>query len=208
MAVESPYATAAEYRARTSQSGTGDDATILLQTTAVSRYLDARLRRFYTQDAAVVTRIYDGNGEQRLWLPDDIAMTTGLVVTADQDGDYDFSDETALTLNTDYWVGPWNAGYGSEPRPYTFLEVSPNSANLSAWPEQLRSVQVVAKFGWPAVPAAIKEITVAITRQLRDLEKSGVTQAIQNIDTVIQQSPELAGLMARIERMYARPPRF
>jgi len=207
-AVTDPYVIAEEYRARTGGTGTGEDTTILLQTTAVSRYLDNRMRRFFTKDASAVTRVYDGNGKQKLWLPDDIATTSGLEVKADLDGDYDFADEAALVLNTDFWVGPYNASLGSEPKPYEFLVVHPNSTNLSVWPEQVRSVQVKAVNGWPAVPEMIKEITVAITRQLRDLEKSGVTQVLQDIEAVVQRSPELAGLMARVERIYARTPMF
>src|SRR3990167_5079751 len=111
MAVTDAYATAAEYRERTTKSDASDDDTILAQLKAVSRWLDRRLRRFFTQDAAVVARIYNGNGEQILWLPDDIATATGLIVKVDLNGDYDFSDSgETLSINTDFWLGPYNAG--------------------------------------------------------------------------------------------------
>ncbi|OGT26066.1 MAG: hypothetical protein A2Z17_06870 [Gammaproteobacteria bacterium RBG_16_66_13] len=207
-AVTDPYAVALDYRARVGKTGTGSDTDILAQLTAVSRYLDLRLRRFFTQDAAVVTRLYDGNGEARLWLPDDIATSTGLVVTVDLDGDYSFADETALTIDTDFWLGPENADKGSEPRPWEYLDVHPSSGQLSIWPDQQRAIQVTAKFGWPAVPAAIKEATISITRQLRDMEESGMTYALQEIDTVVNQSREMSALLWRLQQVYAKPSKF
>src|SRR3990172_7553843 len=125
-AVTDAYATPAEYRARTDKSDLGEDTEIDGQLSAVSRFLDKRMRRFFNQDAAVVTRTYDGNGRAKLWLPDDIATATGLVVMADLDGDYDFSDETALVLNTDFWLGDYDADKGSEPRPFEWLGIHPN----------------------------------------------------------------------------------
>ena len=86
VAVNDVYVSVAEYKDRVGKSATGDDEEILAQLTAVSRYLDKRLRRFFTKDVAVVTRIFDGNGELRLWLPD-IATSTDLVVKVDLDGD-------------------------------------------------------------------------------------------------------------------------
>lgn len=206
-AVTDAYATAAEYRARVGKTGTGDDTLLDLQLGAVSRFLDKRLRRFFTKDAAAVTRVFDGNGEVRLWLPD-IASSTGLVVKVDLDGDYLFTDETALTLDTDFWLGPPDADKGSEPRPWEYIEVSPNSTLLSCWPDQGRSVQIAAIWGWPAVPNAIKELTVNITRQLRDLETAGGALVLQDIETAAQISPQTSYLLVAIERMYGLPQPF
>jgi hypothetical protein len=84
--------------------------------------------------------------------------------------------------------------------------VQPNNGVLSVWPNQRRAVQVTAKFGWPAVPGAIKDLTIAITRQLRDLEEGGATMALQAIDSAITMSPNLTRLMMDIERIYGKPP--
>src|SRR3972149_2249474 len=105
MAVVDSYATLAEYKVRVNLTTTGDDAAITAQLGAVSRLIDRECRRFFTQDAAVVTRIFDGNGASRLWLPADIATATGLVVKVDLNGDYDFLDANeSLTLDTDFWL--------------------------------------------------------------------------------------------------------
>jgi hypothetical protein len=205
-AIGDPYATAAEFRDRVGKSDTTVDATILVQLTAVSRYLDRRLHRFFTQDAAVVTRTFDGNGDTVLWLPVDIASTTSMVVKVDLNEDYDFGEANeTLTLNTHFWVGPQDAEKGPEPRPFDCLEIIPNNGVFDVWPEQARAVQVAAKFGWPAVPNAIKEVTISVTRQLRDILESGVTMTMENIDAAIQSSPSTMALILDIERMYSRP---
>jgi len=206
VAVTDPYATAAEYRDRVDKTDTGDDATILAQLTTVSRFLDLRLRRFFTQDAAAAVRTFDGNGEALLWLPADIATTTGLVVKVDLNEDYDFTDSgETLTINTHFWVGPADADKGPEPRPYECLEVVPNNGLFDVWPDQKRVVQVTAKFGWPAVPGGIKERTIDLTRQMRDVLEAGATMTLQSIDTALPLSPQLRLLLWDIERQYARP---
>lgn len=201
-AVTDPYATAAEYRARTGMSGTGEDVAILAVLTAVSRLFDRNCGRFFTIDAAVVGRIYDGNGRTRLYI-DDVATVTGLIVKVDMDADYDYggADET-LTKDTHFWIGPANAPYGPEAGPYRYLDIVPGNGRLTVWPEQARAVQVTAKFGWATVPPAIKEATIMVAREMRDLEKSGFTLSLQNIDTAVNLSPKAFSIVQDIKREY------
>jgi hypothetical protein len=206
-AVTDPYATEVEYKARVDKTGTGDDALLLVQLTSVSRWLDKELRRFFTKDAAAITRVFDGNGELRLWLPD-IATSTGLVVKADLDGDYVFTDETALTLDTDFWLGPPNADKGPEPRPWEYIEVSPNSTQLSCWPLQQRSIQIAACWGWPAVPGIVKELTCYITRDWRDRQQAGASQTLEIGGMGVRISSETFLMLQDVKRMYGLPQPF
>lgn len=211
MALGDAYASAAEARARWNKADVGDDTTIDAQLKAVSHYIDQRCRRRdgFNQSASVEARIFNGNGRQRLWLDDDIATTTGLIVKADLNGDYDYADSNeTLNINTHFWPGPWNAAVGSDPKPYEWLELVPSNSVVTVWPNQLRAVEVTAKFGWPEVPEAIKELTIALTRYLRDIHESGVTFTIQAIDNVVSESREMSFYLRNIERMYARPPNF
>jgi hypothetical protein len=203
-AISDAYASCEEYRARVDQSdATGDDV-LLSQLSAVTQYLKGRLGRFFTRDAAVVVRTFDGNGLIRLYVPD-IATATGLIVKVDLDGDFDFdnADET-LTLNTHFWVGPANADKGPEVWPFQYLEIIPGNGRLGVWPEQARAVQVTASFGWPAVPGAIKEATISVTRQLRDIQGSGFTLTLQSIETAVNVSPQMSALLFDMERQYAK----
>src|SRR3990172_2726710 len=125
MAVTDAYATAAEYRSRTGQSDATDTTLLDALLKAVSRLIDRECERFFGIDAAVVVRLYEGNGLTRLYI-DDVATVTGLIVKADLDDDFDFdgADET-LTKDTHYWIGPVNAALGSEVATYRFLDIVP-----------------------------------------------------------------------------------
>ena len=204
MAVTDAYATAAEYRSRTGQSDATDTTLLDALLKAVSRLIDRECERFFGIDAAVVARLYDGNGLTRLYI-DDVATVTGLIVKADLDDDHDFDGATeTLTQDTHYWIGPANAALGSEVSTYRFLDIVPANSVLSAWPEGPRKVQVTASFGWATVPLAIKEATVLVTRELRDLERAGFTLTLENIDQGINLSPAAFSLIQRIKAEYGR----
>jgi len=203
-AVTDPYATKTEYKVAVGKTGTDEDTDIDRCLADVSRYIERECDRFFGQDAAVVTRLYDGNGQDILYV-DDIATLTGLIVKVDLNADYAFTgtDET-LTVDTHFWLGPANALLGPEARPYRYLQVRPDNSVFSAWPKQARSVQVTAKFGWPAVPGPIREATILITREWRDLAKAGPTGMMQNVEDVIRLSPAAFATVQRIKREYGR----
>lgn len=206
MAVTDAYALAADYRARIDKADIADDTVIDAQLTAVSRIIDQRCRRFFTQDAVPVARLFDGNGKARVYVAD-IATTTGLVVKVDQNADYDYADSNeTLAISTDFWVGPDNALLGAEPRPFQFVDIIPTSTKLSVFPVQRRAIEVTATWGWPAVPGAIKEATIAITREIRDMQESGFSLTLQTIDQAIQQSPTSAVILMDIVRRYGFAP--
>lgn len=225
-AVTDAYATAAEYKARVGQSGSGSDTEIAAILAAVSRLLDQRTERFFTVDASDVVRLYDGskavprtaNAEDlglfsrsvasssdgtRLYIDDLSASPTSVKV--DLNADYDYSDDNeTLTEGTHFWCGPANADKGPEPKPYRFLDIVPGNGRLARWPDQLRSVQVTGKFGWPAVPGAIREATIMVTRELFDLEKGGFTLTVQNVDQAVNLAPKAFSIVRDIEERYGR----
>lgn len=203
MPVIDAYATLAEYKTRITKTKTSDDASITAALPAVSRYVDKECGRFFTQDAAAVARVYDGNGLTRLYI-DDLATVTDLAVKVDINGDWDYADpDETLTIDTHFWPGPANAALGAEPSPYLWLDLVPNNARLSRWARytlwpgqtdygvsgasQIRAVQVTGKWGWPAVPGAIKELTIALTHYLLGLERVGLFTA-----TIIESTLETA----------------
>lgn len=204
MPIDDAYAQVEVYRSRVGKTDDDDDAEIANHLKAVSRLIDRRLERFFTQDAAPVIRLYDGNGEQRLYVTD-IATETGLQVRADLDVDGDFTggDET-LTVGTHFKLGPPNAALGPEPQPYRYLQIVPDNGVIARWPQGLETVEVTAAFGWPSVPGAIEDATVMILRQLRDLEQSGFTLTLANMEAGVQMSPGAAFILNDIERQYSR----
>jgi hypothetical protein len=209
LAVTDAFATASEYRSAVDQDDQTEDSELLLFLTATSRYIERwmpRMRsgtpRHFTSDAAVTTRLFDGNGKTRLWV-DDISTTTGLIVKADLNGDYDVLDSgETLTIDADFWVGPANATAGGEVKPYTYLDICPNSTVLTAWPKWQRSVSVTARFGWPAVPEAVKRATIGLTKALRDISKAPYSLAYENIENAVRMSPVANNLLDEIIYSY------
>jgi hypothetical protein len=204
MGVTDAYATVDEYKARVGKTTSGDDTVLAAQLLTVSRQIDKECERFFGQDAAAVDRLYDGNGLTRLYV-DDIASLTELAVKVDLDGDWDFGDtDEVLTKDTHFWLGPVNADKGSEPGPWRCLDIIPGNGRLSLWPERPRSVQVTALFGWPAVPGAVKELTVYMTRDWRARLESGPTLMLEDSGAQVRLSPETFLLLRDVKRQYGR----
>lgn len=207
MAVTDAYATAAEYRAAVLKDSTAEDAVVLIDLTSVTRYIERKLGQFFTQDANVVARLYEGSGTRRLRLDTHgnipgIATLTGLVVKVDLNGDYDVSDSgETITIDTHFWAGPQDADKGAEPWPWTHLDIMPTNTVLSAWPARERAVEVTAKYGWPAVPAAVKRACIELTAILR-LETPRAKAVVSESGEILEASREARGIVDKLLNVY------
>lgn len=137
------------------------DADIQVALVAASRGIDKALgRRFYPDADALQVRYYTPSyNSPLLWIDDLVTLTS---FKTDDGGDGTF--ENTWTANTDFVLGPLNAAADGEP--YTHIQVNP--AGVFRWPTSCypRSVQVTGKFGWPAVPANVRQLTTAIAHRL------------------------------------------
>ncbi len=206
MALSDPYATAANYRAR--YPGNGDVALLESDLKATSRLFERKMRRFFTKDtaAAPIARLLRGTGESVLCLDQGgfpgIATQTGLVVTVDTDDDGSFADETAL-VNGDLLILPLDAANYPEPRPWTEIELTSQSA-IGSFPEGVR-VQVTAEWGWPAVPDAIFIACIEFTAMRRG-DSAYSTGRIDDLDRVETIVPQARAALRDLVRDYSRGP--
>ena len=207
MVISDAYATAAQYRAAITKSDTTDDIEIDLDLLAVSRYLERRLGRFFNVDASDVTRIYDvgsrgarpPGGHKSLWIDDLSAAPTSVIIDKDNDGL--FSDETALA-STDYELYPLNAPDGPEARPYTRLDITA-WGDEGTWPHTSR-VQIIGKWGWLAVPAAITRATIHLAGILR-LESPRATNRIpDDLGATVATSPQGQAIVRQLMNAYRK----
>ena len=208
-AITDAYASAAEYRDRVGKTGhSDDDATILLQLKAVSRYIERELAgRFFNVDASDVTRRYRAGdrggvplgGRKVLTIDDLSADPTSIKIDKDDDGL--FSDETALA-STDYFLIPRNAPLGPEAEPYLAIELTPWGDEVT-WPEGVW-VEVIGKFGWPAVPEAIKQGTIDITGILRRDTDLATNRIVDDLVGAIEASPQSRALVKGLSKSYYR----
>lgn len=124
---------------------------------AAEEAIEAYCGRKFWKDAADVTRYFQG--QVSFVLIDDLATLTSL--KTDDDGDGTFESTWA---STDYVLAPYNAAADS--RAYSRIELAPTGR--FRFPTWARGVQVIGKFGWPAVPARVAQATmIQATRFLK-----------------------------------------
>jgi hypothetical protein len=197
MALSDAYATASEYRAAFDMTSDSQDSEILSDLKAVSRYIDGKMGRFFNKDSEDKTRVYYCPADStKLWIDDLSAAPTSITIDQDTDG----TCETTLS-SSDYELYPVNAPLDPEQRPYMCI-------CLTSWGDepyfsQGERVEVVGKFGWPAVPEAVKRATIHLTAILR-LETSRATRRIPELGDAIEASPEAQGIIRQLLDKYKR----
>ncbi len=196
MALSDAYATAAEYRAAIGMSDTTQDVAILKDLKAISRYIDGKVGRFFTKDTADVARHYyvKATGPQ-LWV-DDLSAAPTSIKTGYAAGSY----ETTLEA-TDYELWPLNAAAEPEPRPFTRIKLSA-SGSLGCFTAGDR-VEITGKFGWPAVPEAVRRATIDLAGILR-LETARATRRIPELGDIIEASPDAVHIVRQLLDIYKR----
>ena len=125
---------------------------------AASRGVDDYCNRRFWKDTADTTRYYTPLRADRVMI-DDLADLTSVKLDEDGDGVW----ETTLTENTHFVFLPLNAETDGWPRTGIKIDYR-SSATLR--PGDQRSVQVVGKHGWDAVPSPIAEATTILASRL------------------------------------------
>ncbi len=128
-------------------------------------------RRFW-QDAAVQTRTYFCEDNSFVYV-DDISTITGLIIKTDDNNDGIY--ETTWTINTDFSLWPLNAAADAAD-PCAFWKIV--AVGMKSFPlyDRRAGLQVIAKFGWPAIPKQIEEACIlrSITLLLRKDSPTGM----------------------------------
>ncbi|HSE44723.1 MAG TPA: hypothetical protein VLA89_05275, partial [Gemmatimonadales bacterium] len=101
---------------------------------------------------------------------------------------------------TDYKKYPLNAALDGEP--WTSLQVDFVNGNYRFPVDVQGGVQIVGKFGWPAVPDAIKDACAIIAAQLgkRKRENPGFIITAETAIVVLRNDPQLGFLLKGLSR--------
>lgn len=147
------YCTPEELKSRTGIADNLDDAEIVAACKAVSRWIEGHCkRRFYR---ATDTRTFVATNPYCLRLGpfNDLVSVTTLKTDSAGDGTF------ATTWTTgDYQLLPVNPTAAPEPEPYTDIKaVGSQTFPWACGFGRDDRVQIVGGFGWPAVPAAVRE---------------------------------------------------
>lgn len=192
------YAQASQYREVVGNTDPAKEDEIMTDLVAISRFLDRKLERFFGKDSEPVARIYMAPSNCReIWV-DDLSELPG-AVTIDDDRDGLFDDDPLEP--TDFELLPLNAPSGPEQRPFTRLA-------LTSWGSRRRfragdRVQIVARFGWPAVPPAIQRATIHLAAILR-LDTPRATRRIPELGDAIEASPDAQSIIRQLTNQYQR----
>jgi hypothetical protein len=146
------YATLAEFKAAVGITDTTDDAALQSVLDATDTLIDLYCDRKTGFGTATETRYYTAEDYEYV-LTDDLVSVTTLQTDDDANGTY----ETTWTVGTDYVLAPVNAALDGFP--YTEIDTS------VSWPRNFPKdvyigVKVVGVFGFPSVPAAVKQAEI------------------------------------------------
>ena len=172
------------------------------QLEAVSEYLERELdREFEPVDSdnpdAATAREYPAALGCFLTVHDCRAAPTAVAIDTKGDGVYNVDLQAG-----DWRVRPLNAARRRPPRPFERLELIP-SERASTWGAY--TVKVTAAWGWPAVPAAIVQLTCQLVGILRNTSPLA-TNRITDVGTVIGASKEAKNLIHQLGNAYRRKP--
>ena len=144
------YATLAEAKASLGITDSTDDAAIQSCLDAadqlINNYVDTKVGFGVTSSQ---TRYYTADRFDFV-LTDPIVSVSQLATDINGDGTY-----SQVWTSNDYILAPRNAALDS--RPYTEIDTSPFSNADYSFPVGYLEVKVTGVFGWPSVPAAVKQ---------------------------------------------------
>lgn len=178
MAIGDPYVTLAELKVHLGVTDTVDDASLTSALAATSAGINDVCGRQFHDAGAPSARVFAPR-DREICLVDDFHTIVGLVVRTDVDGDGVFEQ---LWAAADYELHPLNGVVSGVPGwPFEKIAAIGTSyhfpcgrfdfAGLSASRRRSASVQVTARWGWAAVPEAIKaacKLTASETSKLKD----------------------------------------
>jgi hypothetical protein len=146
------YATLAEFKAAVGITDSTDDTALQSVLDATDTLIDLYCDRKTGFGTATETRYYTAEDYEYV-LTDDLVSVTTLQTDDDANGTY----ETTWTSGTDYVLAPRNAALDGFP--YTEIDTS------VTWPRNFPKdvylgVRVVGVFGFPSVPAAVKQAEI------------------------------------------------
>lgn len=160
-------------------SSTDYDENLGLLCTAASRLVDREVGywpNFFYPTTDTETRYFDGNGLQEIDIDPMVSLTS---VSVSEEGSYSSSDYTAWTLNTDYFVWPYNTTGLTEP--IRRLIVDPLNGSKINWTRFRKAVQVVGIFGYSATPPElIKQVCIVQVMRWYMRSKQGYQDAGAN----------------------------
>lgn len=199
MTLVNPYCTVDDVQRQLSDKDAKVDEVIVERAiNATSRAVDTWCGRRFWKDATVKTRVYEAK-DSRCVRVNDISTTTGLLVATDGGGDGTF--ETSWTINTDFYLKPLNAD--ADGPAYAWWDLVACGSKRFPTCQVRPGLQVVAKFGWSAVPPEVEQATVL--RAVAIFKRKESPQGVAGFGDfgairIGRQDPDVVALLANFQR--------
>lgn len=164
MAIGDPYASLTDIKnyLKLPLADTTRDANLSAALAAATGDIEKHCHRQFNLDSTVSQRLYQPDSWHDV-RTDDFGTLTGLIVDVDNSGNGTF-DVTLATL--DYEVYPLNGiSDGTPGWPYNRLLATGGSLFPMRTYKRRGTVRVTARWGWPSVPATIKQACLIIAAQ-------------------------------------------
>ena len=148
------YCTVTELKAALRITDDVDNTLLTTSITTASRFIDGYCQRDFVVASGTSTKDYVPSGMLEILPIDDVTNVLSIRIDDDLDGTF----ATTLAVNVDYQLEPVNAEVSGMTWPYTSILPIDNGY----WPIEFgrKTVRVQGTFGWPAVPAAVKQATI------------------------------------------------
>jgi hypothetical protein len=163
MAVVNGYTNLAQVKNHLGIVDTVDDTRIEMAINAASRQIDGVCGRRFWQDTTVQARTFYPTNPYCLYVGGDggISDVTGLIVKLGTGSSMTFG--TTLTVNTDFILAPTNAADQVPVHPYDEIRLAGRAFTMASY---FPTVEITAKWGWPAVPDDITEACILQAAQI------------------------------------------
>jgi len=155
--------------ARSSPTNTAEDAKLADALDAASRGIEKTTHRQFIAAATATARIYYPDKDYRTKV-DDFYTTTDLVIKTDTAGDGTYATTWSAA---DYQPEPLNGVVDGESGwPFYFIRAVGSYRFPCVSVTSRAPLQVTARWGWPAVPANIKEGCLILAEEIYSLKNA------------------------------------
>lgn len=193
MAITNGYITQAELESYLGIGDDLDDDELDAAINAASRAIDGHCQRRFYDDGSATARTYRPLNKTVVYT-DDFSTTSGLVVATDTT-----DDGTADTTwaSSDYELEPANGESGGISG-FPYNRIRAVEAKEFATTGERRSVSVTARWGWAAVPDAVKQACFILAADLFKLKEAphGIAGFADLGIIRVRDNPKVAMLLA------------
>lgn len=200
MALGDNYHTLAELKTRLGISDSTEDAALNAASSSASRNIEKYCRRQFNDAGSATARTY-WPLSRYVVLVDDFHTTSGLQVATDVDDDGTYE---TIWATTDYINEPVD-GIRDGVTGWPYWKITAVESYVF-YDYRRPSVQVTARWGWAAVPAPVKEASLALAEEIFKMKDSpyGIAGFGEFGFVRVRENPKIVSLLMNYRRRAVR----